>query len=109
MPYGFANPVATVVTVYGDCGMMIDTEPKLLAVQMLVPSKAMLTGKFPTLLAATVTAPGDCVGSITYRLPGKVLFVTNTLPAATKTPRLFVAPVQVPSTLPVLASTCTTW
>src|SRR5580704_876625 len=91
--------------------MTIDTEPggPEFAVHRWVPSKAMPTGLFPRLLAATVTATGGSVGSITYRLPGDTSPATKILPAATKTPSLPVAPVQVPSTLPVLAWTWITW
>src|ERR1700676_2925901 len=110
MPSGLVKPVLTVVTGYGvvGCGVMIDTEAaKSAVVQRCVPSKAMPLVPLPRPLAATVTAPGGCVGSIRYRFPDPP--ATKTLPAATTTPRPLVAPVQVPSTLPVLACTAITW
>src|ERR1700680_3068300 len=96
MPARAVNPVLTLVNGYGvdACGVMIDTDPLPLAVQRWVPSKAMRIGKSARPLAATVAAPGACVGSITYTTPGVPPFVTKTLPAAAKTPSL-VAPVQV--------------
>src|SRR5580704_15828111 len=112
MPFGLAKPAVTVVTGYGvvACGVMIDTEaPKSWVVQRLVPSKAMALGPLPRLLAAVATAPGGWAGSITYSLPGETPPATKTLPAATITPRASVAPVQVPSTLPVPACTWITW
>src|SRR5271155_6272281 len=89
---------------------MIDTEPGLpaFAVQRFVPSKAMEKELTPRLLVATVTAPGDCVGSMTYRPPGMASATTKTLPAATTIPKLSKASVHVPNTFPVLACIWTT-
>src|SRR5688572_20825566 len=101
MPRIPENPVETVVTLAGLRETM-ETEPRLLAVQMREPSKAMPRGESPKELETVVTAPAGCVGSIIYRFPGLPPPVTKTLPIAQTMAEAWVAPVQVSSNFPSL-------
>jgi hypothetical protein len=61
------NPVVNVDTVQepGDVpGMISETDPPTLAVQMFDPSKAIPKGDTPRLVEIVVTAPGGWEGSI---------------------------------------------
>src|ERR1700676_5516009 len=68
----------------------------------------MPMGWLPRLLAATVTGPGACVGSMRYNLPGEVFPAINTLPAPTRAPVANKAFVHARTMAPVLACTCDT-